>query len=185
MASPPTFTRRDALAAVAMTSGVIAAAGLAVPIPTGSVSDFDFLEGNWNVRHRRIAPGRDDWLEFAGTMRHHRLIGGMTNAEEYHIAIPGRPYDAVAFRAFDSKARTWSIWWFDSRYPEYGLGTPVHGGFSGDTGLFYSEDMVGGQKGLLRFVWQRLPNGRARWQQAQSAEGKNWSPNWTMDFTRA
>lgn len=185
MESRPTFTRRDALVAVAASSGAAAATGLKLPLHTGAASDFDFLKGVWNVRHRRIAPGGNDWTEFPGTMRHHRLVEGAANAEEYHIAMPGRPYDALAVRTFDSKARMWSIWWFDSRYPELGLGTPVRGGFSGDTGLFFAEEQVDGRPGLLRFVWQRFSDGRARWEQALSIDGQNWSPNWTMEFTRA
>lgn len=118
-------------------------------------------------------------------MLHHRLIEGVANAEEYQIAMPGRPYNALAVRAFDAKARTWTIWWFDSRYPELGLGTPVRGGFNGDTGLFFAEETVDGKPGLLRFVWQRNSNERARWEQALSTDGQNWSPNWTMDFVRA
>lgn len=186
MEGPPTFTRRDTLAAaVAMSSGAAAAAGLAIPLHTGSASDFDFLEGNWQVRHRRIGPDGKSWLEFPGTMRHHRLIEGLANVEEYHIARPDGAYDALAVRGFDDKSRTWSIWWFDTRYPELGLGTPVRGGFSGDIGLFFSEEMVDGKPGLLRFVWNRISNRQARWEQALSADGKTWSSNWTMDFTRA
>ena len=163
----------------------MAASGIVVPVQTGSVSDFDFLEGDWKVRHRRLAANGTDWIEFPGTMRHHRLIEGVANSEEYHIAKPEGAYDAVAIRAFESKSRTWSIWWFDSRYPELGLGIPVKGGFTGDRGLFFSKDMVGDKPGLLRFVWQRFPDGRARWEQAQSSDRTNWLPNWTMDFTRA
>ena len=48
-----------------------------------------------------------------------------------------------------------------------------------------SEDMVAGKPGLLRFVWQRLSNGHASWEQSQSADGKDWMPNWTMEFVRA
>lgn len=89
MEGPPTFTRRDTLAAaVAMSSGAAAAAGLAIPLHTGSASDFDFLEGNWQVRHRRIGPDGKSWLEFPGTMRHHRLIEGLANVE--NIVSPGR-----------------------------------------------------------------------------------------------
>jgi hypothetical protein len=157
--------------------------GISVPAHSGDASDFDFLEGSWDIRHRKLMPNRQ-WADFPGTMRHHRLLDGASNAEEYHMAAPGQAYDALALRTFDRKSRQWLIWWLDGRHPDRGLGTPVRGGFSGDTGLFFAEEPVGDQAGLLRFVWRRLADGQARWEQSLSLDGENWSPNWTMDFSR-
>lgn len=155
-----------------------------IPFHTGSSSDFDFLDGVWNVRHLKLMPD-GAWLDFPGTMRHHRLLDGGTNAEEYHMAVPGNAYEALALRTFDPKLAQWSIWWLDSRFPELGLGTPVVGGFDNGVGLFFATEPLDGGPGLLRFVWHRLADGRVRWEQSISADGENWSPNWSMDFSRA
>ncbi len=44
---------------------------------------------------------------------------------------------------------------------------------------------MAGQPVLFRFVWTRLGADRARWEQAYSADGQEWTVNWVMDFTRA
>ena len=154
------------------------------PFHSGTIFDFDFLEGVWDVHHRKLMPG-GEWVGFRGTMRHHRLLDGAANAEEYRMAVPGQPYQALALRSFDLNSMQWSIWWLDSRHPELGLGNPVRGGFSGDVGLFYAPEPVDGRMGLLRFVWRNFGEGKARWEQSLSTDGEHWSPNWTMDFSRA
>src|SRR5687768_31134 len=37
---------------------------------------FDFLVGEWRVRHRRIPTGGGDWVEFDGTLRLRLLMQG-------------------------------------------------------------------------------------------------------------
>ena len=69
----PTQTRRDVMVALAMAS-VAASCG---PAFAGKQSshvgapehDWDWLIGNWDVRHRRLKErlaGSNDWQEFAG-----------------------------------------------------------------------------------------------------------------------
>lgn len=178
-------TRRAAVGGL-LGAAVAASARADVPAPTGAASDFDFLRGRWTAMHSKRLPD-GGWADFPGTMMHRPLFGGSANAEEYRMEQPSGAYDALALRAFDPKARQWSIWWLDSRYPELGLGTPVRGGFAGDArrGLFFAPQTVDGKPGLLRFTWDLLPDGRARWEQSVSADGLGWAPNWRFTLTRA
>jgi hypothetical protein len=118
-------------------------------------------------------------------MRHHRAFDGRANVEEYDLHVPGRPYQALAIRAYDDVSRQWSIWWLDSRHPSHGPGIPVRGGFDGDVGLFYAdEETPQGEPCVLRFRWDRNGPGAARWEQAVSTDGgASWEPNWIMEFT--
>ena len=37
----------------------------------------------------------------------------------------------------------------------------------------------------IRFIWSRIANDSARWEQAFSTDdGNSWETNWYMDFTR-
>ena len=62
--------------------------------------------------------------------------------------------------------------------------TPV-GGFDGEAGVFFGEDLDDGRFVLVRFDWlKRGPEGGPRWSQAFSLDGQAWETNWVMDFVR-
>ena len=64
-------------------------------------NDFDFVIGNWKVRHRRLKErlvGCTDWLEFEGTSRTQQIFGGQGNLEDNFLAFPDAPYRDAALR---------------------------------------------------------------------------------------
>ncbi len=153
-------------------------------IPTGDPHDFDFLFGTWNVANRRLKErgvGSDEWEEFPATERCEPHMGGLVNVEEMVFPTLGR--SGMAIRAFDLANRRWSIHWIDSRGAT--LCPPVHGGFDGDRGTFYGEDLDDGRPVEVQFRWTRLGPDTARWEQAFSFDGGEWEWNWVMEFTRA
>ena len=77
--------------------------------------DFDFLIGDWRVRHRLIQGGQ--WVEFDGTSSTRKLMGGYGNVEDNVLQRPGGSYKAVGLRSYDSKSGQWAIWWLDGRNP--------------------------------------------------------------------
>jgi hypothetical protein len=160
------------------------AAAIRVPVRTGDVHDFDFLAGAWTVRSRALRPGADGrlgWVTDAAATCMSIHLGGVVNVDEYQF--PSRGYSAMALRVFHLEKRQWSIYWIESRAGQ--LLPPVMGGFQGARGEFYGMDDMGGRPALFRFVWTRLDEKRARWEQAYSRDGKQWTINWVMDFTRA
>jgi hypothetical protein len=150
--------------------------------------DWDWLVGNWNVRHRRLngrLVGSTEWQEFDGTSRLWLTMGGFGTVDDNVIEIPSGTYRAMGVRAFDRDARQWSIWWFDERYPN-SLGEPVRGGFSNGVGVFNGDDELNGQPIKVRFMWSEITANSARWEQAFSPDaGATWEVNWVMHFTRA
>ena len=53
--------------------------------------DFDFLLGDWQVRHRRLGRrlvGDTQWAEFGGTMRARSILAGLGNFDENVIELP-------------------------------------------------------------------------------------------------
>ena len=155
---------------------------------TTAPADFDFIIGDWQVRHRRLnsrLTGSTEWTEFQGLSSTRKILGGFGNVEDNVLRFPDGDVRAAAFRSFDPITRTWAIWWLDGRAP-HNLDTPVVGGFSGTVGIFFADDSLDGRPIKIRFIWDAKPGGNPAWEQAFSGDGgMTWETNWTMEFVRA
>ena len=149
----------------------------------GQQHDFDFLVGHWKVRNRRLKErhaGSADWDEFDAVMQAGTHLQGIVSVDE--IAFPTRGFAGCTVRTLDLAANRWSIYWINSRIGR--MEPPVYGGFCGDRGEFYGDDVDGGRTVQVRFIWERLGVDRARWTQAFSLDGSAWETNWIMDMER-
>jgi hypothetical protein len=190
--------RRDVLAAALAVVGSALFAGAAHagqardesdaadPVFGPHAHDWDWLIGNWSVRHRRLRErlaGNTTWDEFAGTCRNWPLMGGRGNVDDNVLELPAGRYRGVGVRAFDVQTRLWSIWWIDSRTP--GIEPPVRGGFENGVGTFIGDDSLRGRPVKVRFRWSEITATSATWEQSFSPDGgASWEMNWHMDFTR-
>jgi hypothetical protein len=160
---------------------------MALPDESSAPKDFDFIIGDWTVRHRRLdkrLSGCSTWTEFAGRSSTRKTLGGFGNLEDNLLHFPEGAFRAIAIRSWCAQTRTWSIWWLDGRNPTR-IDKPVVGGFTGDTGLFYTDDVLDGRAIRVRFTWIAAAGQDPRWEQAFSADGGlSWETNWTMQFTR-
>jgi len=147
--------------------------------------DFDFLHGRWRVDNRRLRArlaGCNAWDHFESRVICEPLLGGIGNLETHETDWNGG-YRGLALRLYDTAARRWAIHWANDR--DGVLEPAVYGGFDGDTGLFFGDDMHAGTPVRVRFTWTRIDPDHARWEQAFSADGgANWETNWTMEFER-
>jgi len=153
-------------------------------LPTGTIGDFDFLVGTWEVANRRLRErgvGSDDWDEFPATMTLVQRLDGLVNVDQ--IDFPTHGFSGLTLRAFDIEQQRWSIYWINSRRGV--LDPPVHGGFAGNNGVFHGDDVDNGLPVQVRFDWTRLDQDHARWQQSFSLDGVAWETNWVMEMTRA
>jgi len=148
-------------------------------------SDFDFQQGRWRVKHRRLKARLadcQDWETFDGTCEQRPILGGNGNIEDNLLHLPAGDYRAVALRSWDPATARWAIWWLDSRAP-HRLDTPVIGGFADGIGTFYADETHEGRPVRMRFLWLHTDTATPRWEQALSADGgATWETNWTMDF---
>ncbi len=146
--------------------------------------DFDFLQGRWIVKHRRLKArgiGSQDWIELAGSAVNQPLLDGICNVEEHHFADGSM--SGIALRCFDRAKKIWSIYWVNGK--EGMLQPPVFGSFKDGVGRFEGEDTDGGRPIIARFLWHRITPVSARWEQSFSYDGgKSWETNWIMDFER-
>ncbi|TIX83968.1 MAG: DUF1579 domain-containing protein, partial [Mesorhizobium sp.] len=57
--------------------------------------------------------------------------------------------------------------------------------FEAGVGTFLCKDVFDGRNIYVRFLWSRITEKSARWEQAFSPDvGKTWETNWIMDFAR-
>ena len=151
---------------------------------TGGLHDFDFLPGNWhldNWRLKKRGVGSREWDEFPSTSKGQVLMGGVVNVDENDF--PTKGWSGVTFRHFDLEKRQWSIYWINNRDGK--MQEPVVGGFDGDIGLFYGDDVDEGRPIKVVFKWTKLGSDTARWQQAFSYDGGiTWETNWVNLLTR-
>jgi hypothetical protein len=152
--------------------------------------DFDFLHGTWRVANRRLRrpldPGDDSWEEFATHAVVRPVLGGLGNTDTIasRTGPGGQPFEGLTLRLFDPGDGRWRIWWTSTRQPGR-LDPPMTGAFTGGHGVFFGDDRVEGVPIRVRFDWHALDGDAARWAQAFSLdEGRTWTTNWIMDFTR-
>ena len=153
-------------------------------LPAGA-RDFDFLEGEWIIRHRRLRErlvGSKEWDEFETRAVMQRILGGLGNIDQTRVE-EGNFFEGVSLRLFDLADGLWRIYWIDSNGAR--LFPPVVGGFDGDEGVFRGEDQHAGRPVVVTFRWNRRDPARPTWQQAFSADGGRTSEtNWSMEFRR-
>ena len=74
------------------------------PATSPASDDFDFLMGEWRVRHRIMRPLQDgQWSEFEGDCSERPLMGGRGNVEEHRFERPTGVTYGVAVRAYDPR----------------------------------------------------------------------------------
>lgn len=160
---------------------------MALKLMSSAPTDFDFVIGNWFVKHRRLKErlaNCTDWLEFDGEMSTQKILGGFGNIEDNILRFPDQDVRAIALRSYDRHTQSWSIWWLDGRFPGR-IDVPVVGNFVDGVGTFFANDTYQEIPIIVRFVWRQIDVDLLRWEQAFSAdEGASWETNWTMDFRR-
>ena len=180
-----------------LAAGFVAAAHAAEDAPPASsliadlthLHDFDFLVGDWNVRHRRLKERLADnheWVEFDGSLSMRKLMDGRANVGDNLFKMPGGDHRGVGMRAYDPKTGEWSVWWLDGSNPSGNLDPPSKGHFEKGIGTFHADDTLRGKPVRVRVIWSQITPTSARWEQAYSADGgKTWETNWISDLKRA
>ena len=60
------------------------------------------------------------------------------------------------------------------------------GGFTGNRGVFYGDDVDGGRPVKVRYIWIKKGRDNAHWEQAFSYDGgRTWETNWMNELTRS
>ncbi|GAB3834611.1 hypothetical protein [Kribbella italica] len=151
---------------------------------TKATSDFDFLNGHFDVVHRQLLKpltGSDEWDEYAGTCSARTHFDGAISLDE--MQFPTKGSYGLSLRLFDPVSEEWSIYWVNST--SYEVFPPVRGKWENGACWLVGEDTYDGRPILASYSWSDVTDTTAHWEQSFSADGgETWEVNWTMDFTR-
>lgn len=186
MATDPSDTQRRlllqaaaGLAAVGQLGVSTASAAPHKPVATGNAGEFDFLSGNWTIKHRQKKDGK--WDVFDGEATVLGILGGIASVEE--LRIPSRNFSGMGLRLLDVERELWADYWVNRKSGV--LNPPVWGGFTHGVGTWDSADVEAGVPVITRGVWDQITPTSCRWRQAQSRDdGKTWEENWIMQWMR-
>lgn len=152
--------------------------------PVGKIGEFNFLSGEWKIKHRKLKGGsKTEWLETEGGATCWHILGGLVSVEE--LRIPSWNFSGMGLRILDVEKKVWQDFWMNSQNGMLGT-EPTLGVFVDGVGTWDSVYEENGKKTIWRGVWDRITADSHRWQQMVSNdEGKTWELNWSMDWTRA
>lgn len=148
------------------------------------MNDFDFLQGSFEVRGRRLADPFDPssgWTDVSATSEALLLFDGAVSIDE--MWFPEEQRFGMSLRLFDPRSRTWTVRWVDGRGGA--LQPPVAGHWQGDHCLLTGPDDYRGRPVERSHSWRDAADSSAQWEQCYSVDGGHtWQPNQTMTFTR-
>lgn len=153
---------------------------------TSSNNDFDFYQGKWRLRNRKLKTKLNnckEWLEFESTQEMYKVLNGIGNIDNYLATFEGVPFEGMTVRLFNPKTKLWSLYWADSNEGKFD--PPVVGSFDNNVAHFFTKDIFEGKKILVVFRWDARDMDNPVWSQAFSDDnGKAWEWNWFMYFTK-
>lgn len=157
------------------------------PSATSSENDFDFLEGKWKVKNRKLKlrlSNSNAWFEFESALNMQKTLNGIGNVENYYATFDGKPFEGMAIRLFNPATKLWTVYWIDSNggvMDEH----PVTGSFKNGLGKFYARDIYRDKDIIVLYQWDATNAGQPKWGQAFSEDnGKTWEWNWKMILAR-
>ncbi|HYI77589.1 MAG TPA: hypothetical protein VEW65_08190, partial [Chryseolinea sp.] len=159
------------------------------PSKTSSQDDFDFFEGKWKLRNRRLKTRLDnctEWFEYSGTNTDKKMLNGIGHTNNNVAVIDGKYVEGVGLTLFNTETKLWSIYWASSRNGILDYDNPVVGSFEGNIGSFYCQEIIKGKPVIVLARWDKTNPDEAVWSQAFSEDnGKTWEWNSYNYGTRA
>ena len=153
---------------------------------TSSKHDFDFFEGKWLLRNKKLKTRLNqctEWIEFESTQEMYRILKGIGNIDNFLAEFDGEPFEGMTVRLFNPTTKLWSIYWADSNVGV--LDPPVLGSFENNVGHFFTKDIFNDKKVIVVFRWDAIDKDNPIWSQAMSDDnGKTWEWNWYMYMSR-
>jgi hypothetical protein len=163
--------------------------GVTAPVEHDGQHDFDFLIGSWKFHLKRLMhplTGSTTWVEFDGTGRAWKILGGRANMDEVSLESPSGKVEGLTLRMYSPQSRQWSLYWGNIK--DGSLGQPVIptvGSFKDGRGEFFDYEPINGRWIFVRYVWFDITPNSARFEQSFSADGgKTWEANWITYQTR-
>jgi len=153
---------------------------------TSSKHDFDFYEGRWTIRNKKLKERlcqSNEWIEFGAQQEIKIILQGFGNTDNFIAEFDNTPFEGRTIRLFNPKTQLWSMYWTDSSNPI--LQPPTVGSFENGIGKFYCLDTFHDKEIIVEFVWDKRDPLNPIWSQAFSEDnGLTWETNWYMYMSK-
>lgn len=137
---------------------------------------LDFWLGDWDTRVK--ARTKAGWAVGKGSNHVAAADNGCTIVEDFHADGPAGPWTGHSVSQFSPKEGRWRQTWVD----ESNAYLAFTGGPEGKDFAFYGEPRAGRRMRMV-FADIRADGFAWRWE-ASTDEGKSWSPQLLIDYTR-
>ena len=149
-----------------------------------AMNDFSILPRMTVIHHQRLEESMvdsDEWTTFETNYEAWEMLDGAASLDRVFGEVDGRPFEGVSVRSLDRETNEWTIYWMDVWNTN--LRIQVQGRFEAGVGTFYGTEVYRGVEYRMRFLWKRVTESQARWEQAyQNPDSGDWETNWIMDF---
>jgi len=172
-------------AGAAASGDVMADADLDPDRPAGA-RGFDFLFGRWDVRNsvlRQRLAGSNEWDEWPASLIVWPVLRGWGNVDRFDATRNGKAFSGTTVRLYRPDVEEWELYWMDN--VGHRLLPQTGGAMRPDGGTFYGQEPFQDREVRLRFIWSRMSDTTARWEQAYAELGSDeWETNWKMEFEK-
>jgi hypothetical protein len=125
--------------------------------------------------------GSNDWKEFSSVICVTPFLNGGANVSEMYSRASGS--SGLTVRTFDVQKKQWLVHYIGGKTSQLDPG--MIGGFDGNQGQFFGEDVDNGLPIKARIIWIAIDHDHVRWEQAFSYDNRTWETNWTSEMKRA
>ena len=166
--------------------GLFAAMPAAASDERDGYHDFDFNNGVWHTRIKRILDpltGATHSIELNGTVTTHKIWGGMAVLEEIETMGPNGPWGGLTLFTYNPTAHQWNQTFVNKA--DGMVTAPLIGSFKDGRGELISQDTREGRSVLIRGVWSDIKSDSHRFEESFSDDnGRTWKPVLIAELTR-
>jgi hypothetical protein len=154
----------------------------AAPCAGPEMREFAFWVGEWDLVSRvRQDPAKDAWTKEKGTDSIRPILNGCALLQEWRGTVAGQPLHGMSFTSYVPGAGEWQQAWVDDSGPNMYF---FRGKMQDGRMVLTREVTVDGKTAYRRQVYSNIKPDSLDWSYEHSADGKTWTPVWTIRYTR-
>jgi len=74
-----------------------------IPSDSSSKDDFNFFEGKWKIRNRKLKTrlaNCTEWIEFDANQKMKIVLNGLGNIDHFYATFDSKPFEGMSLRFF-------------------------------------------------------------------------------------
>lgn len=156
----------------------------AAPCAGPEMREFAFWIGEWDLVSKvRPDPSKETWTEEKGTDSIRPILNGCALLQEWRGTVAGQPLNGMSLTSWvpGEGGGEWQQAWVDDSGPNMYF---FRGKMADGKMVLTRELSVDGKTAYRRQVFSNIKPDSLDWVYEHSADGKSWTPVWTIHYTR-